>query len=156
MFVCMHGKRGGPRLTLVTTTDPGGACILIYIHIYIVYSHAFMFVCMIVREARANQRHTRHHQSSRVCECDLHGRVCELVECVSWHYFANPSTLSACLSVHVRPCVLMLIKYSTLQTTTRNTHTHRRDESPAKMSAGRVDNLLPRKSILLYRGETES
>jgi hypothetical protein len=41
---------------------------------------------------------------SRVCECALNARVC-----VCCYYFANPSTLSVCLSVHVRPCVLMLV-----------------------------------------------
>ncbi len=98
-----------------------------------------MFVCMIVWGARANQGHTRHHHSSRVCEWSLH--VCQkrkeisthaharvhacahrssttsqgctsvnyMCECVCCYYFANPSTVSLCLPVHVRPCVLMLV-----------------------------------------------
>ncbi len=43
------------------------------------YTRVCMFVCMIYWGARANQRHTRHHRSSRVCEWSLH--VCVL-ECV--------------------------------------------------------------------------
>ncbi len=39
---------------------------------------------------------------------------------------------------------------------TRHTHTHRSDESPAKMSGGRTDNWLPHKPRPLYPGETES
>ncbi len=35
-----------------------------------------MFVCMLVWGARANQRHTRHHRSSRVSEWSLHAFVC--------------------------------------------------------------------------------
>jgi hypothetical protein len=43
-----------------------------------------MFVCMIVWGARANQRHTRHHRSSRVCEWSLHvrTRVCWQLACM--------------------------------------------------------------------------
>jgi hypothetical protein len=46
------------------------------------YTHVCTFVCMIVWGARANQRHTRHHRSSRVCEwsLSLHVRLR-----VSWH-----------------------------------------------------------------------
>ncbi len=53
-----------------------------------------VYVC--VCGARANQRRTRHHRSSRVCEwCCLNVRAC-----VCWCYFANLSTVSVCLPVH--------------------------------------------------------
>ena len=44
-----------------------------------IYTHTHMyacFVCTIVWGARANQRHTRHHRSSRACEWSLHVRTC--------------------------------------------------------------------------------
>ena len=63
--------------------------------------HAWMLVCvcvcMCLCGVRANQRHTRHHRSSRVCEWSLH--VCARA-CACWHYFANISTVSVCLPVH--------------------------------------------------------
>ncbi len=40
-----------------------------------IHAQVCMFVCMIVWGARANQRHTRHHRSSRVCEWSLHVRA---------------------------------------------------------------------------------
>jgi hypothetical protein len=114
-----------------------------------------MFVCMIVWGVRANQRHTRHHCSSRVCEWSLHARAracwqqrqkrkeisthphasvhtcahrsstasqgCASVESVCCYYFANPSTVSVCLSVNVRPCVLMLA-YTILRSSPSSTH----------------------------------
>ncbi len=40
-------------------------------------TQVWMFVCMIVWGARVNQRHTRHHRSSRVCEWSLY--VCARV-----------------------------------------------------------------------------
>jgi hypothetical protein len=37
-----------------------------------------------------------------------------MCECVCCYYFANPSTVSVCLSVHVRPCVFPLqVEYRT-------------------------------------------
>jgi hypothetical protein len=47
------------------------------------------------------------------------------------------------------------LKHSTLYTSTRNTHTHQSDESPAKTSGGRADNWLLDNERYLYRGETE-
>ena len=130
--------------------------------------------------ARANQRHTHHHRSSRVCEWSLHVGV---RACVCWSYFANLSTLSVCLPVHTMTLTLththtsntrnkgkytsshdrkstLSLKHSISvlshdNAATRNTHTHRSDESPAKMSSGRADNWLLSKSSVLYRGETE-
>ena len=58
---------------------------------------------MCVWGARANQRHTRHHRSSSVCEWSLH--VCTRM---CWYYFADLSTVSLHLPVH---------------TVTQNTHT---------------------------------
>jgi hypothetical protein len=39
---------------------------------------------------------------------------------------------------------------------TRNTHTHSSDESPAKMSGERSDNVLLDKERALYQGEKEN
>ncbi len=129
-----------------------------------------VFVC--VWGARVNQRHTRHHRSSRVCAWFLHVRA-------RWHYFANLSTVSVCLPVHTvtHDCVCVFMCHthtithmcscdttihtkntgqympsndwiSTLSTLkrsiseTRHKHTHRSDERPAKMSDGRADKWL--------------
>jgi hypothetical protein len=108
-YVCVHVWK--------TRVSPGGeahtrhhnssraVCVCVCV---CVYSHACMFVCIHVWGVRTNQRHTRHHHIWRMREGDLYMRVCVLV------LLANPSTVPVCLSVHVRPCVLMLVKYSNL------------------------------------------
>ncbi len=45
------------------------------------------------------------NRMSRVCECAL--TTCA---CVCCYYLPNKSTVSVCLSIHVCPCVLMLLK----------------------------------------------
>jgi hypothetical protein len=136
-------------------------------------------VCMCVWGSRANQRHTRHHRSSRVCEWSLH--VC--VRACVLYYFVNLSTVSVCLPVHTvtqththtsytkntgkymsrndKKSTLSLKRtalewtVSQCSATRKNTHTHPND-SPAKTSGGRTDNWLLYKLSTLYRGETES
>jgi hypothetical protein len=48
------------------------------------------------------------------------------------------------------------LKHNTLETATRNTHTHESDESPAKMPGGRVNNWFASKIRVLHSGDTES
>ncbi len=71
-------------------------------------------VGMCVCGARANQRHTRHHRSSRVCEWCLH--VCASA-CAFWYYLANASTVSVCLTV----CLQVHTKTHTHTSNTKNT-----------------------------------
>jgi hypothetical protein len=94
-----------------------------------------------------------------------------------WRYFfANLSTVSMCLLVHTvththtqatlktqaNTCQVLIenqhFHSSTVSqySVTRNTHTHRSDESPSKMFGGRSDNWLLDKTSHLYQGETES
>ena len=50
--------------------------------------------------------HACAHRSSTASQGCASGHY--MCECVCCYYFANPSTVSVCLSVHVRPSVLML------------------------------------------------
>ncbi len=59
---------------------------------YINIHRVCMFVCMMC--STASQGCASVH-----CIC----------MCVSCHYFANPSSVSACMTVHSCPCVLMLV-----------------------------------------------
>jgi hypothetical protein len=66
---------------------------------------------------KKNDSGKRMHAHARVHACAHRSstasqgcaRAHYMCECVCWYYFANPSTVSVCLSVHVRPCVLMLV-----------------------------------------------
>jgi hypothetical protein len=111
-------------------------------------------VCICVWGARANQRHTRHHGSSRVCEWSLHVR-----ECDCFHYFVNLSIVPVCLS-NTCPEINRNRHFNSgtvsQYSATRNTHPYRSDESPAKTPGSRADKLLFCKWSPLYRGETES
>jgi hypothetical protein len=51
--------------------------------------------------------HACAHRSSTASQGSA--SVHYMCECVCCNYFAHPSTVSVCLSVHVRPCVLMLV-----------------------------------------------
>jgi hypothetical protein len=130
--------------------------------------------CMCVWGARANQRHTRHHRSSRLCEWSLksvRAQACVLVlfrkslYCVCLSAGAHRDTnthTQATLKTQANTCQEMIGNQHFHSSTpsqysaTRNTHTHWSDESPVKTSDGRADNLLSDKSSCLYRGETES
>ncbi len=48
-----------------------------------------------------------------------------MCECVCCYYFANPSTVSVCLSVHVRPCVSPLQYQFVLKGGNTITHPHK-------------------------------
>ncbi len=110
------------------------------------------------------------------CYCDLCMCACEGV---CWYYFANLSTVSVCLPVHTvtqehihkhkqhkkrqaNTCQVMIenqhLHSSTVSqySTTKNTHTHESDESPAKTPGSRTDNWLSDKTSILSREETES
>ncbi len=75
------------------------------------YKHAYLCVCvcMCVSGARANQRHTRHHRSSSVCEWSLPVCVCACV--------LVPISLISLLCLFVCRC-------TTWHKHTTHTHTH--------------------------------
>ncbi len=68
---------------------------------------------------------------------------------------SNSCHIHSYLNTHTHST--LSLKHS-IQTATRNTHTHVSDESPEKTPAGRPDNChgLPPNIITLYGGETES
>ena len=138
-------------------------CVSVYVYVYA--ERERISVTLVTTAAQACV--------SDLCMC-ARARVC-------WHYFDNLSTVSVRL-----PCTLWrkhththTHTQDTLKTqgntgqamienqhfhsstvsqysATRNTHTHRSDERPAKMPRGRADNWLLFKLSDLYRGETES
>ena len=131
--------------------------------------HGGMYV---YEERERSASHSSPPQLKRVRVISARVRA---LACVCWYYFANLSTVSVCLPVrtvtqkhaHTQQTLVnrspAMIENQHLHSSTvsqysatRNTNTHRSDESPEKPSGGRADNRLLRKSSDLYPGETES